>query len=51
MSELQAAIYARVSSDRQVSKPTIASQVATLEARVRADGLRLPADLRFIDDG
>src|SRR5438270_1697344 len=51
MSEVQAAIYARVSSDRQVSEHTIASQVAALQERVAADGLRLPADLQFIDDG
>lgn len=51
MSEIQAAMYARVSSDRQVSEHTIASQVAALQERVAADGLRLPADLQFIDDG
>ena len=33
MSEVQAAIYARVSSDRQVSEHTIASQVAGLQER------------------
>lgn len=51
MSELQPALYARVSSERQASAHTIASQVAALEDRVRADGLRLPAALSFIDDG
>ena len=51
MSELQTAIYARVSSERQASERTIASQVAALEDRVVADGLRLLPELRFIDDG
>ena len=51
MSELQIAIYARVSSERQASEHTIASQVAALEDRVAADGLRLLPELRFIDDG
>src|SRR3954454_2781460 len=51
MSELQTAIYARVSSERQASEHTIASQVAALEDRVAADGLHLLPDLRFIDDG
>lgn len=51
MSEVQAAIYARVSSERQASEHTIASQVAALQERVAADGLRLPADLQFIDEG
>lgn len=51
MSVVQVAIYARVSSERQASEHTIASQVAALEDRVAADGLHLLPDLRFIDDG
>ena len=51
MSEVQAAIYARVSSERQASEHTIASQVAALDDRVEADGFRLLAELRFIDEG
>ena len=51
MSGLQVAIYARVSSERQASEHTIASQVAALEDRVAAAGLRLLPELRFIDDG
>jgi site-specific DNA recombinase len=48
---LRAAIYARVSSDQQADAGTIASQVEALEERVRADGLTLEDELRFIDEG
>jgi site-specific DNA recombinase len=51
MSELQAAIYARVSSEQQADAKTIDSQVAALRARVAADGLVLPAEQQFIDEG
>jgi site-specific DNA recombinase len=48
---IQAAIYARVSSEHQADAQTIASQVAALHDRVTADGLVVPAALRFLDDG
>ena len=48
---LGAALYARVSSDRQAEAGTIASQVEALEQRMRADGLAVEAELRFLDDG
>jgi site-specific DNA recombinase len=48
---IQAALYARVSSDQQTEAGTIASQVAALEERLKHDGLTLPAELRFIDAG
>ena len=51
MSDLQAAIYARVSSEQQANDHTIASQHAALRQRVAADGLALPPDREFIDDG
>jgi site-specific DNA recombinase len=51
MSAIQAAIYARVSSERQAETQTVASQVATLRERVAADGLPLPEALQFIDNG
>lgn len=50
-SHIRAAIYARVSSQRQAEEDTIASQIEALEQRVAADGLRLEADCHFIDDG
>ena len=48
---IQAAISARVSSDRQAEAQTVASQVAALRARVARDGLSLPDELQFIDEG
>ena len=51
MSPLQAAIYARVSSERQAETHTIASQLAALRARVAQDGLALSEEVQFIDEG
>ncbi|MDP9375913.1 MAG: recombinase family protein [Chloroflexota bacterium] len=51
MTECRAAIYARVSSERQADAGTIASQVAALRTRAAADGLALPAEREFLDDG
>jgi site-specific DNA recombinase len=51
MQSIQAAIYARVSSEHQADAQTIASQVAALHDRVTADGLVVPEALRFLDDG
>jgi site-specific DNA recombinase len=47
----RAAIYARVSSERQAQEDTIASQVQALRARVTDEGLTLDEELSFIDDG
>src|SRR4051812_10941345 len=48
---IQAAIYARVSSDQQAQEHTIDSQVEALTGRVREDGLAVADSLRFIDEG
>jgi len=48
---VQAAIYARVSSERQASDGTIFSQIAALEERLGRDGLSIESELRFVDDG
>jgi len=45
------ALYARVSSDKQVQDRTIASQVEALQERVRQDGMVLDPHLQFLDDG
>ena len=50
MTTSQAAIYARVSSERQAETHTVASQVAALRERVTAAGLPLPEALQFIDE-
>ena len=51
MRAIQAAFYARVSSDQQAQAQTIQSQTAALRARVQADGVALSAENEFIDDG
>jgi site-specific DNA recombinase len=51
MRPIQAAIYARVSSEQQAETHTIASQVAALRERLRTDGLVVPAGMEFLDDG
>jgi site-specific DNA recombinase len=51
MSQIAAAIYARVSSDQQAAAHTIASQVAALRERVTLDGLVLPEAMQFLDEG
>ncbi len=46
-----AAIYARVSSVRQKEEQTIASQTAALRAHAAANGLEVPPEWVFEDDG
>jgi len=50
-SSLRVALYARVSSQRQAEANTIGSQVESLKARIRADGLRAAAEACFLDEG
>jgi len=45
------ALYARVSSEKQAQQDTVASQVAVLQERAKADGqVVLPSDI-YIDEG
>src|SRR3954467_988573 len=46
-----AAIYARVSSDRQTENHTIASQTAALIEHAEANGYTVPAEWVFQDEG
>jgi site-specific DNA recombinase len=46
-----AAIYARVSSDRQKENRTIASQLAALTEYAETHGYRVPSEWRFQDEG
>jgi site-specific DNA recombinase len=48
---MRAAIYARVSSERQAQEDTIDSQVQALREHVHEDGLELDDELCFLDDG
>src|SRR5215207_621105 len=47
----RAAIYARVSSDQQAERQTIASQVSDLLARAAAEGRDIGEEFRFLDAG
>jgi site-specific DNA recombinase len=51
MRSMQAALYARVSSEQQAEAQTIASQIAALRERVTTDGLVIPETMVFLDDG
>ena len=51
MSTLQAAIYARVSSEQQAEANTIASQVTALQERAKADGVTVSPAMTFLDEG
>ena len=51
MDRTQAASYARVSSEQQAEANTVASQVAALQVRVAEDGLALPQERQFVDEG
>ena len=51
MNPIQAAMYARVSSDQQSQAHTIQSQVSALRARIAADDAHLAPDNEFVDDG
>ena len=47
--KIRAALYARVSSEKQAKQNTIASQVASLRERIAGDGLALLRDWRAED--
>ena len=51
MKALQAALYARVSSDQQANATTIASQLSALRERMRIDDCLPPTEREFIDEG
>ena len=46
-----AALYARVSSDKQAQENTIASQIEALKIRIIADGLSVLKEYQFVDNG
>src|SRR5262249_26288485 len=51
MKVIQAAIYARVSSEQQAAAHTIESQLAALTERCQKDGTPVLAERQFVDDG
>jgi site-specific DNA recombinase len=48
---ITAALYARVSSEKQVHENTITSQIETLKARIIRDGFTLLEEYQFVDNG
>ena len=48
---ITAALYARVSSEKQAQENTIASQIEALKTRIAADSLPLLDDHHFVDNG
>ena len=48
---VRAALYARVSSEQQAQAGTIDSQLEALRRRVAEEGLRIEAELEFVDEG
>jgi site-specific DNA recombinase len=48
---ITAALYARVSSEKQAQENTIVSQIDALKARIMIDGLTLLEEYQFIDNG
>lgn len=51
MKTIQAALYARVSSEQQATAHTIESQLAALTERARREGTPVPAERQFVDEG
>ena len=51
MREIVVAIYARISSDRQIEGSTIESRVGALQKRITLDGFPLADGLTFLDEG
>jgi len=51
MTTIRAAFYARVSGEQQAAAHTIESQIAALSERASSDGMPVPAERQFVDDG
>jgi site-specific DNA recombinase len=51
MTDVQVALYARVSSEQQAEAKTIESQLAEMRRRIAADGYEQASVLEFVDDG
>src|SRR5450432_2687358 len=51
MSQVQCALYARVSSESQTRDNTIASQITALQERIAAESFQLEPDHSYVDEG
>jgi site-specific DNA recombinase len=51
MSKIRTAFYARVSGEQQAAAHMIESQIAALSERAHSDGVPVPPERQFVDDG
>jgi len=51
MNKIRAAFYARVSGEQQAAAHTIESQIGALSERAQTDGVPVPPERQFLDDG
>src|SRR5215469_7105834 len=51
MTTIRTAFYARVSGEQQAAAHTIESQIAALSERASSDGMSVPPERQFVDDG
>ena len=51
MTTIRAVFYARVSGEQQAAAHTIESQIAALSERASSDGMPVPPERQFVDDG
>ncbi len=51
MTTIRAAFYARVSGEQQADAHTVESQIAALSERANDDGMPVPPERQFVDDG
>ena len=51
MNKIRTAFYARVSGEQQAAAHTIESQIAALFERAHSDGVPVPPERQFVDDG
>src|ERR1700693_1719603 len=51
MNKIRTAFYARVSGEQQAAAHTIESQIAALSERAHSDGVPVPPERQFVDDG
>jgi len=51
MTTIRAAFYARVSSEQQAAAHTVESQIAALSERANDEGMPVPPERQFVDDG
>src|SRR5215469_16045167 len=51
MTTIRTAFYARVSGEQQAAAHTIESQISALSERASSDGMPVPPERQFVDEG